>query len=185
MKKILLALLLWAFIPLTGYALGTGFHDLRLDLGDVYDTNDVKKMDITDGIKLFDDAGTEVVDIDDNDFTIVGTWRQGQGNGASDLAMSTSTSLTPSNLDASFITLTSTGGAVLVGSLPTIATTTAVAGDRYTLLSTTVSVTFSDNDSVAGTLLELGSTSRALGVGDILELIYHNSSWWEIGFYNN
>ncbi len=185
MKKKLLALLLWALLPLSAMAAGTGYHDIRLDLGDIYDTNNVKKIDITEGTKIFDDDGTEVVDIDDNDFTIVGTWRQGQGNSASDLAMSTSTSLTTTNLDASFITLTSTGGAVLVGSLPTIATTTATAGDRYTLLSTTVSVTFSDNDQVAGTLLELGASTRALGVGDILELIYHNSSWWEIGFYNN
>ena len=185
MKKKLLALLLWGLLPLAGYAAGTGFHDLRLDLGDIYDTNNVKKVDISDGVKLFDDDGNEVVDIDDNDFTIVGTWRQGQGNSGADLALSTSTSLTTSNLDSSFITLTSTGGALTVGSLPTIATTTATAGDRYTLLSTTATLTFSDDDQVTGTLLELGASTRALGVGDILELIYHNGKWWEIGFYNN
>ncbi len=168
MKKKILALLLWALIPLSAMAAGTGFHDIRLDLGDIYDTNSNKVIDVSGGT-----------------LEVVRQFRQKQGNSASDLALSTSTSLTTSNLDTSFVTLTSTGGALTVGSLPTIATTTATAGDRYTLLSTTATLTFSDNDQVAGTLLELGASTRALGVGDILELIYHNSSWWEIGFYNN
>lgn len=114
-----------------------------------------------------------------------GRARQAQGNSGSSLALSTSTSLTTTNLDKSFMVITSTGGAITVGSLPTIATTTATNGDYYTILSATATVTFSDNDSVAGTLLELGSTTRALGVGDILKLRYYNGKWYEEGFFNN
>jgi hypothetical protein len=105
-------------------------------------------------------------------------------NGSS-YAVGASTSLTSVNMDKTFMVLTSTGGAVTLGATPTIATTTFTNGDRYTILSATDTLTFSDNGTVSGTLLELGSTTRALGVGDILQLIYLSGKWYEIGYQNN
>lgn len=85
----------------------------------------------------------------------------------------------------SFVIVTSTGGPLVMSATPTISTTTARTGDIYIIQSTTATITLSDNDTVAGTLLELGSTTRALGVGDILAVIYRAGKWWELYFANN
>ena len=77
-----------------------------------------------------------------------------------------------------------TNGFVL-SARPIISTETAVNGDRISFISRTSSITFTDNGAVAGTGLRLGATTRALGLGDILELIFFNGFWQEIGFVNN
>lgn len=84
-----------------------------------------------------------------------------------------------------FNVITSSGGALLMASVPTIDTTRPVDGTMLIIQSSTNTVTFQDAGTLAGSGLELGSNTRALGVGDILELIFRNGSWYEIGFYNN
>jgi hypothetical protein len=129
--------------------------------------------------------GLPVLKVYDESVRLEGRQVFAPGYNGSSLPLATTTELTPLNLDRTFMLVTSTGGALTVGSLPTISTTSAVTGSLYIIQSTTATVTFSDNGTVAGTLLELGSTTRALGVGDILVLIYQGGKWWEMGFYNN
>lgn len=157
-------------------------------------------VDPTDKLGFWDDGGNAKITVDSNcNIQQTGTYsgantliktslknvRFAVGNSGTALALSTSTSLTTTNLPNTYNLVTSSGGALTVGSTPTIATTTATTGDIFIIQSTTATVTFSDNGTVSGTLLELGSTTRALGVGDILVLIYQGGSWWEMGFYNN
>lgn len=85
---------------------------------------------------------------------------------------------------ASFIVINGSG-AIVMGSTPTIATTTAVSGQSITLFGGTNAVTFTDEGSLTGSLLELGSTTRALGAGDMLKLRYYGGKWYEEGFVNN
>ncbi len=101
------------------------------------------------------------------------------------VAVSSTTRITRDSFPRTYNVLTSSGGAIVVGELPTISTSSAVTGDIYIIHSATDTITYSDNGTVTGTLLELGSTTRALGVGDILVLIYRAGKWWEMGFFNN
>ncbi len=103
----------------------------------------------------------------------------------STLALSSATSLNQDNLPRTMNVITSTGGPLVLSAVPTISTTPYTNGTIYVVQSATNTVTFQDNDTLAGSLLELGSTTRALGVGDILVLIYRAGKWWEFGFYNN
>lgn len=103
---------------------------------------------------------------------------------AGTVALSSTTQLDMQTFKDSFVVVTSTGGAITLSATPTIGTTGAVDGTVFIIQSATATVTLSDDDSVAGTKLELGDTSRALGVGDIIGLIYRNGSWWELFFSN-
>lgn len=103
----------------------------------------------------------------------------------SEVVLSSTTNLYPDNLPRVFNVLNSTGGAILMQTTPAISTSTYSDGTMYILQSATATVTFQDNGTLSGSLLELGSTTRALGVGDILVLVYRAGKWWEMGFYNN
>ena len=78
-------------------------------------------------------------------------------------------------------------GAVILASTPHIATTTAISGQVITFMGVHASstVAFGDNDSVAGSLMELGDTSRVLALGDILRVRYYGGKWYEEAFVNN
>ncbi len=112
--------------------------------------------------------------------TILNTTRGTQtGIGASSTVVPTS----------SYFVLTSTGGQVSLTSTPSVSTTAVTGLQSGTILvlsgtSDTNYVTLSDDDTVAGSLLELGATTRDLKLNDKLTLIYDDTSnrWCEIAY---
>lgn len=97
-------------------------------------------------------------------------------------AVQISTSLSP--VAMAFAVINGTGTLTLT-STPHIATTTAVSGQSITLMGGANVVTFQDEGTLTGSLLELGAATRALGAGDILKLRYYSGKWYEEGFVNN
>ncbi len=90
---------------------------------------------------------------------------------------------------SSYFVLTSTGGQVSLTSTPSVSTTAVTGLQSGTILvlsgtSDTNYVTLSDDDTVAGSLLELGATTRDLKLNDKLTLIYDDTSnrWCEIAY---
>jgi hypothetical protein len=103
------------------------------------------------------------------------------------VTLSTGTTIT---LSAAFALIASSGGAV-TNVLPGTTVATAIIststvvnpnGTKVILMGTsdTDIITLSDSPVFA-----LGGATRALGVGDILELIIYNGIWYEVGFTNN
>lgn len=97
-------------------------------------------------------------------------------------------------VDRSFVVIRATGVAAQAGdgtngitlsAKPTISTDTANNGDTVAFMARTSSITFTDNGASAGTALRLGATTRAVGLGDILELMFWNGFWYENRFINN
>jgi len=84
---------------------------------------------------------------------------------------------------SSFLVINGTG-TITLSSTPNISTDTFSNGDYLILMGGSNAVIFQDNDTLSGSLLELGDTSRSLGDGDIIGLILYNSKWYEL-FYNN
>lgn len=84
----------------------------------------------------------------------------------------------------SFVVINGTG-TLSMTSTPHIATTTAVSGQSLTIMGGTNVVTFTDEGTLTGSLLELGAATRALGAGDILKLRYYSGKWYEEAFVNN
>lgn len=101
------------------------------------------------------------------------------------LTVSSTTSFNKDNFQKPFNVLTSSGGPLIMGGIPTISTAPYADGTVYTIQSATNTLTFQDDGTLSGSLLELGASTRALGVGDILVLILRGGKWWEYGFYNN
>lgn len=97
-------------------------------------------------------------------------------------AVQVSTSFSPVN--TTFMVINGTGTLTLE-STPQIATTTAVSGQSITIMGGSNPVTFVDEGTLTGSLLELGAAGRALGAGDILKLRYYSGKWYEEGFVNN
>lgn len=95
-------------------------------------------------------------------------------------AVEVSTEISP--VGVSFLVVSATG-TLTSEATPFISTTTAVDGQFLTIIGGSANVlTISDNDSAAGTLLELGAASRAIGEGDIIRFVYYNGKWREISF---
>lgn len=82
-----------------------------------------------------------------------------------------------------FIVITTTA-AISVGTTPSISTMAAVNGQELTIMSSSYTVTFSDNGTLSGSLLELGAATRAVGDQDVLKLFYYKGKWRETS-YNN
>ena len=97
-------------------------------------------------------------------------------------AIAVSSSISP--VGVNFLVINASGTLTSTAT-PFISTTTAISGQMLTLMGGANVITLGDNGSVAGTLLELGDTSRALGAGDILKLRYYSGKWYEEGFVNN
>ena len=97
-------------------------------------------------------------------------------------AIAVSSSISPVGLAFAVInasgTLTSTA-------TPFISTTTAISGQVITLMGGANVLTLTDEGGLTGSLMELGSATRALGAGDILKLRYYSGKWYEEGFVNN
>jgi hypothetical protein len=87
--------------------------------------------------------------------------------------------------DAENIVLIPTGATDLTTALPTILAGAFVGQTVDITSSSADAVTFNDNGSVAGTLLELGAATRAIATNDVLRLKYNGTSWVEAGFWNN
>ncbi len=103
-------------------------------------------------------------------------------NTASYSSIGISTSITPTG--KAFIVLNASGTLTSTAT-PFISTTSAVSGQVLTLMGGANAVTLQDNGTLSGSLLELGSTTRALGAGDIIRLRYYDGKWWEESFANN
>ena len=76
-------------------------------------------------------------------------------------------------------------GTVTMSSAPTISTTAATSGQILTIIGGTNPVTFTDAGSLSNSCLSLVTSTITLSSGDILELIYYNGKWRELGFTNN
>lgn len=96
-------------------------------------------------------------------------------------AVQISTSFATTN---SFLVINATG-TITSTATPAISTLTATSGQEMIIMGGANPVTFQDNDQLSGSLLELGSATRALGAGDVLKLIYYSGKWYEIAFVNN
>ena len=107
------------------------------------------------------------------------------------IAFTPLTSYSSVNVSTSFSPVNSTflvingSGTITSTATPAISTLTAVSGQELLIMGGANVVTFQDNGTLSGSLLELGNTTRALGAGDILKLIYYSGKWYEIGFVNN
>lgn len=90
--------------------------------------------------------------------------------------------------NAAKIRVAGNGGAVTLVATPTISDPTN-DGQQLIIVGThdTNTVTFQNESALAGTKLKLGAASRALGAGDVLELIWDEvmDRWLETGFVNN
>lgn len=93
------------------------------------------------------------------------------------------TTTTPTSAFALF---SSTGGAITSSATPFLATTTAVNGQSYEIMSSTTSdLILGDNGSVTGSLIELHQniTSRTLAnPGDLIRFRYYAGKWYEVAF---
>lgn len=106
-------------------------------------------------------------------------------NGDTPVSFSATTRFEDYDFPGSYAVVTSSGGAILLTATPTISTATARTGDIFIIHSTTATITVQDDGTLAGSALELGASTRALGVGDILVLIYRAGKWWELFLGNN
>lgn len=84
----------------------------------------------------------------------------------------------------------SNGNAMTLTSKPTITTGTAVANGMFMVITATAAncgMNFQDDDTMAGSSLELGASSRTVSISDTLSLIYDalQQKWKEVGFGNN
>lgn len=88
------------------------------------------------------------------------------------------------SLTSAFMIVASSGGAVISTAAPLISTATATNPNG----TTCILMGSSDTDIptvIDSATFALGAATRALGVGDILELIIYNGIWYEVGFTNN
>ena len=97
-------------------------------------------------------------------------------------AVQISTSFSPVN--TSFLVINGTG-TITMTSTPTISTTTAVSGQELVITGGTNPVTFTDNGTLSGSLLELSAATRAVGTGSMLVLRYYGGKWYEVSFAAN
>jgi len=99
------------------------------------------------------------------------------------VALSTSSAIVPIT---PFVVVTATGVIDAIGSVPTIGKSLEIG--RILILrggSNTNLVILQDDGTCTGSKLQLGGTSRSLGLYDILGLIYDGGYWVEMFFINN
>ncbi len=136
----------------------------------------------TDGVISFTDGTNTLMSITDTGTlgTLTTTGKR-VATPVTHAALSATTQIT---LTSAFTVISSSGGAVTNTAAPLISTATATNpnGTRAMLIgsSDTDIPTLSDSACFA-----LGAATRAMGVGDILELIIYNGIWYEVGFTNN
>lgn len=87
--------------------------------------------------------------------------------------------------DRGYIKVQGNGGAVTLTSAPTIAAGTEGEVIFIVGQSNTNTVTVQDRGTLASSNLRLGATTRTLGNGDVLALIYDGTLWSEMYFANN
>lgn len=99
-------------------------------------------------------------------------------------------------VNASYETVLSTGGAIVITATPSIATTTIVGGatnlpsGTYLVLTSTSSsgqVTLQDDGTLSGSKLQLGASTRAITQYKTLTLVFDATDgfWREISYGNN
>lgn len=99
------------------------------------------------------------------------------------LAVINSTGIIPESLS---VLVAGTSGATSLTNTPTVATNGVTSGKVVRIMGTsdTDTIVVSDNGTVPGSLLELGASTRTLGIGDTLTLQWMSGKWYEIGFSN-
>lgn len=165
------------FLPTTDNDAALGTSSLRW--------SDVQTLDLTVGDDL------TVSDISNIDTLGLTKTSVGSGYGATAGIYTTTTVVVTS----SYMSLISSGTNIILESVPTVSTgpsTTATANwasGTMVIFTTTAAatITFQDNGTLAGSRLQLGSTTRALGQYDILTLIYDatDNFWREVSFSAN
>ncbi len=87
------------------------------------------------------------------------------------------------------IRVAGSGVAVTLTSTPSVPTNCVPDGWTIRIVGTddTNTLTLQDDGTLADSELELGASTRALGLGDILSLQYNAAlnKWLEVGFNNN
>lgn len=76
-------------------------------------------------------------------------------------------------------------GTLKLESTPSISVLNISTGAVVILTGSSNVVTLQDNDTLAGSKLELGASTRDVGTNDILELLFLGSTWVEIGYTDN
>jgi hypothetical protein len=97
-------------------------------------------------------------------------------------AVQISTSFSPVN--TSFLVINGTGTLTMT-STPTISTTTAISGQELIITGGANPVTFTDNGTLSGSLLELGAGTRVVSTNKILKLRFYGGSWLEESYASN
>lgn len=87
------------------------------------------------------------------------------------------------------LTSSSPGGTIPMTSTPTLSTTTATDGQFVVLKGTSsvATITLQDNGTLAGSLLELGSTTRIISDLKVITLMFDSlvGKWIEVSYGNN
>lgn len=118
-----------------------------------------------------------------------GQWIRALGGGTKSPATQTLAASTAIKAEASTVKVVGTSGATTLTVNPMIAANGLKDGQELTIEGTsdTDTVVLTDNGTDSGSLLELGASTRTLGIGDVLKLKYDATDvkWYEIGFNNN
>ena len=157
MKKSLILFATLAFMAPAVFAQSNQFDTIKTRHAQVFEDLSTSKLVISGGLYLTPDAATYT-------------------------AVSTSTKL--NSYGKNFLVINGTG-TITMGSAPTISTTSVTNGKILFIMGGTNPITFSDGGTLTNSALSLGSATRAVGSGDILELIFYSGKWREFGFVNN
>lgn len=139
----------------------------------------------TDGVIAFTDGTNTLFSITDS-----GTLGKVTANGKFVHTPQTQTGITTSSaivITSAFMVVSASGSLTSVAA-PLISTATATNpdGTRVLLMGGSSNVlTVQDADTLPNSCLELGSSTRAIGAGDVLELIIYGGKWYEVSFVNN
>lgn len=172
------------WLPTTDNDTTLGTSSLRWATVESVDINVGDDLSVTDDLTVTDDT------------TLNGLITLGKttvGTGQTSLLGIYASTVVP--VTASYITVISSAGNILMTSTPNISTTTSVGGTTLltsgTLLvitsTVTQTVTFQDEGTLTGSFLQLGAATRAVGQYDVLKLIYDATDgfWREVSYTNN
>ena len=98
-------------------------------------------------------------------------------------------SMTRIEPSSSYIVVNTTAGDITMARQPAISTGAAIQDGQLLVVTSTGTglVILQDDDTLAGSSLELGAASRSIGVSDVLTLIYDGLArkWRELAFSSN
>lgn len=117
-----------------------------------------------------------------------GQWLRQQAGGNAAARTQTLVAATQVIPESLGITVAGTSGATTLTGTPQVLTNGVTAGQLIHIRGTsdTDTVIFTDNGTAAGSALELGASTRTLGIGDSLVLRWNATvaKWYEVSFAN-